>query len=191
MFTADHLGMGRESSATTGFLMTLGRSSPLHSAVHASSPSPTWRIKGKYRAHGKEWMRTQLKALWDLGARHLVFQDDCLTSDRQSAVELCKVLSDFGFAWFGTTRADRLDEELADMMKACGCYELSFGIESGSPRILQRMNKMLDLEQSLNARMFCKRAGIKFTALMMYGFPYETPETVHQTQAFLQKLQPD
>jgi anaerobic magnesium-protoporphyrin IX monomethyl ester cyclase len=151
----------------------------------------TWWVNGKYRAHGRDWMQANLQALWDLGVRHLVFQDDCLTADRRAVHDLCDVLSRFQFAWFGTTRADLLDLETALRLKACGCYELSFGIETGSPQILARMNKQMDLQKSLAARAHCARAGIRFTALMMAGFPFETPETQAETMEFMRRLRPD
>ena len=151
----------------------------------------TWWVNGKYRVHSKDWMRRHLDDLWQRGVRHLVFQDDCLSSDRHAVFDLCDVLDHYGFAWFGTTRADMLDYEMALRMKACGCYELTFGLESGSEEILRRMHKKTDLNAGFSARMICRRAGIKFTALMMFGFPWETPQTRQETQHYLQRLQPD
>ena len=76
-------------------------------------------------------------------------------------------------------------------MAAAGFYELSFGIESGSQRVLTEMGKKTDLEQAFVTRESCRKAGIKFTALMMDGYPGETNETRMETQAFLKRLCPD
>lgn len=157
-------------------------------AVHNCS---SWWASGKFRAHNKEWIRANLQKLWDIGARHLVFQDDCLTCDMDAAYDLCDILDDFSFGWMGTTRADKIDKNLAKRLKECGCYELAFGIESGSPTILQHMNKMIDLESSFTAREACKEAGIWFTALVMSGFPYENAQTRAEDAAFRAKLQAD
>ena len=151
----------------------------------------TWWVNGRYRSHGTEWMRRNLLELWEAGVRHLVFQDDCLTCDRKAALDLCDVLLDFGFAWFGTSRADMIDIELATRMKACGCYELSFGIESGSREMLRRLNKRMDLEKAVEARIICHKAGIRFTALMMSGLPFETDRSRIETEQFLRYLKPD
>jgi len=157
-------------------------------AVHNCS---TWWVNGKYRAHGKDWMARELDLMWNMGVRHLCFNDDCLTADREAALDLCDALEGYGFAWFGTTRVDCLDLELAQRMKAVGCYELSFGIESGSPAILKRMNKKTDLAAAFAARTACRAAGIKFTALMIHDFPGQTAETAREDAAFRRELQPD
>jgi radical SAM superfamily enzyme YgiQ (UPF0313 family) len=126
-----------------------------------------------------------------LGVRHLVWQDDCLTADREGIINLCGVLRKFGFSSFGTTRADHMDDEMAACMKEGGFYELSFGLESGSPTVLKRMHKKCDLDAAFKAREALRKAGIVFTALMIHGFPYETEETRQETRDFLSRLKAD
>jgi anaerobic magnesium-protoporphyrin IX monomethyl ester cyclase len=151
----------------------------------------TWWVNGKYRAHGKDWMAANLNILWNIGVRHLVFQDDCLTSNRQAALELCDILDQYGFVWFGTTRVDTIDLELAYRMKRCGCYHLAFGVESGSEEMLKKMNKKVNLDKAYEARMICAKTGIPFSALMMFGYPGETEQIRMKTGAFLRTLRPD
>ena len=151
----------------------------------------TWWVHGKYRAHSQEWMGRQLKLLWGMGVRHLVFQDDCLTVDKNAVLGLCDELDKYNFSFFGTTRVDCLDEEIVQRLKNCGCYELSFGIESGSETILKKMNKHIMMEQSYTARELCRKYGIIFTALLVAGFPGENGKTIAETNFLVNKLQPD
>ena len=154
----------------------------------------TWWVnglKGKYRHHGMKWMEQTLIRLRDIGCRNLIFMDDNLTDDRNAALELCELLTKFNFIWGGIIRADHLDLELAVKMKAAGCYELCFGIETGSEELLEKINKQTNLQKALEARMICARVGIRFMALMMYGLPYETPELRKQTNNFIGMLRPD
>jgi radical SAM superfamily enzyme YgiQ (UPF0313 family) len=151
----------------------------------------TWWVNGRYRAHSKEWMARELSLLWDMGVRHLVWQDDCLTADKFAFYELCNVLANYNFSWYGTSRVDCFDMEIARLAVATGCYTMSFGFESGSPAILRKMNKKTDLEQAMEAREACRAAGLKCTALMMGGFPYETESTQQETREFLDRLKPD
>jgi anaerobic magnesium-protoporphyrin IX monomethyl ester cyclase len=151
----------------------------------------TWWVNGRYRAHSSEWMRRHLDLLWNLGVRHLVFQDDCLTADRSAAIELCHVMQSYSFSWSGTTRADAIDDELAKEMVKAGCYELHFGVESGSANILKLMRKKIHMEHVLEARQICKNNQIKFVALMMLGYPYETDKDRAESLSFLDKLEPD
>jgi radical SAM superfamily enzyme YgiQ (UPF0313 family) len=81
-----------------------------------------------------------LDLLWQMGVRHLVWQDDCLPADKASCLKLCDVLADHNFSWFGTTRVDCFDLEIAKRAADAGCYEMTFGGESGSPTILRKMN---------------------------------------------------
>ena len=150
-----------------------------------------WWVNGKLRYHGKEWMAVHLARLWELGVRHLSFQDDCLTTNRQAVMELCNILEGYTFSWTGVTRADLLDTELAQRMESAGCYMLAFGIESGSQVILDKMHKQIDLSKAFVAREACRQANIHFRALMIRNFPYSTPETNQETARFLKKLQPD
>ncbi|MFA6281476.1 MAG: cobalamin-dependent protein, partial [Candidatus Omnitrophota bacterium] len=105
----------------------------------------TWWVNGKYRFHTKDWLARHIDGQWQRGIRHLNFQDDCLTANRDATLWLCQVLSRYGFAWRGTTRVDCVDEELVREMFVSGCYNLTFGIESGSPEMLKKINKNTDL----------------------------------------------
>jgi radical SAM superfamily enzyme YgiQ (UPF0313 family) len=148
-------------------------------------------VNGGYRHHSAAWMQRSLETLWNLGARHLVFQDDCFTTDREAVLDLCDVLNRYEFSWHATSRADYFDGELAQAMSEAGCYEISFGIESGSPEILKAMHKQIRQEVVLLSRAACRAAGIFFTALMMRGYPGETAATSRETEKFIDELQPD
>jgi radical SAM superfamily enzyme YgiQ (UPF0313 family) len=100
-------------------------------------------------------------------------------------------MQSFRFSWSGTTRADAIDEELSREMVKAGCYELHFGVESGSTKILKKMRKNIQLDDVFQARKICKNNGIKFVALMMLGYPYETDKDRDETNTFLEKLKPD
>lgn len=150
-----------------------------------------WWVNGKLRMHGKKWMATHLAYLWDMGVRHLVFQDDNLADDYQATMNLCDALEKFTFSWCGTARVDKVDEKLALRMAKTGCYLLAFGIESGSQIILNKMRKQLNLSQSFEARDACRKAKIRFTALIIRGFPHSTSKTERETAEFLRQLQPD
>ena len=149
----------------------------------------TWWVQGKYRHHSLDWMTKHLAQLWDMGVRHLCFSDDCLTADREASLALFRTMAaNWRFAFHGTTRADSLDDELAVAAAAAGCYQLAFGIESGSPTILAKMNKKTSIDTAFVAREACRKAGIWFTALIMTGYPGETAATRTEDAAFRAKL---
>jgi len=151
----------------------------------------TWWVNGKYRAHGREWILKELQILKNAGLRHLKWQDDCLTNDREAAYGLIEALQGFNFQNFGCTRVDKVDYQMLKDLRRVGFYGLSFGIESGSQTVLNTIRKHTDLEQALQVRAWCREVGIRFTALMMRGFPFETPEIIAEDNAFRAKLAPD
>ena len=151
----------------------------------------TWWVHGKYRHHGEQWINAHIRALVDAGARHLCWQDDCLTADRGAFLSLCNTLGHYRLASIGTTRADCFDNDLAKAAHEAGFYEMSFGIESGSQRLLNFIHKDTNLEAAFVARDACRKNNIQFTALMMKGYPYETEDDKRTTREFLQRLSPD
>ena len=62
---------------------------------------------------------------------------------------------------------------------------ISYGIESGSQEILDRVQKGIDLNQAEKALRLTREAGIRAKGLFMIGYPEETEETLGETLAFI------
>jgi radical SAM superfamily enzyme YgiQ (UPF0313 family) len=76
-------------------------------------------------------------------------------------------------------------------MYDAGCKAIWFGVESGSPRILKRINRTITIEQTENAFRLCKQVGIRVACSFMIGFPDETLADLEATRKFADKLDPD
>jgi len=112
--------------------------------------------------------------------------------NRDAVLWLCDLLDGFDFYWTGTARTDEIDEELAIRMAKAGCYMLAFGVESGSPAVLKRMNKKSDPADAFTALAACRKAGIRFSALMIEGYPgSKTAVTKAEDATFRKALAPD
>ncbi|WP_238483724.1 B12-binding domain-containing radical SAM protein [Anaerosporobacter faecicola] len=72
------------------------------------------------------------------------FMDDIFTISRARTVELCqRIIKEQIHIEFGCqTRADLVDEELLELLNKAGCVRISYGLESGVPRILNAMGKV-------------------------------------------------
>ena len=139
----------------------------------------SWMIWKGYRYRSGKCVADEIQMLYDrYTARHFVFQDDTLTGSRDEVISFCKeiIRRKLKIAIYGTTRADKVDPQLLKFMKRAGFYVLSYGIESGSPGMLKRINKRTELENNMRAIRITKQAGIRTNALMMYGLPGETAQ---------------
>jgi anaerobic magnesium-protoporphyrin IX monomethyl ester cyclase len=76
-------------------------------------------------------------------------------------------------------------------MRLAGCERMSLGVESGSARILNLMDKKLSPEQVLRSRELAKKWGIAVRFYMMVGSRGETQRTLGETLRFLEKAKPN
>ncbi|MBZ0274213.1 radical SAM protein [bacterium] len=80
-----------------------------------------------------------------------------------------------------------LTAEQFHKMKQAGCYRLEFGVESGSDRVLRRMNKYYDAAEAGRMLQDAHAAGIDVVIYLIAGFPGETDEDVEATLRFLEE----
>jgi len=121
---------------------------------------------------------------------HVAFNDDCLTLNKERMYQICSGIrkAKLKFTWEGLSRADLVDKELLTEMKQTGLVRLSYGIESGNPRILQFLRKNETLEQISRAFKISREVGIATRGSVLIGVPHETRETVRDTFNFVRKL---
>ena len=80
--------------------------------------------------------------------------------------------------------------ELLTKMKKAGCGWVGYGIESGSQKVLDAMNKNFIVSKAIDLFKNTKEAGISFQINMMCGFPIETEEDFCETLKFLTSVRP-
>lgn len=154
----------------------------------------TWWIWKGWRRRSEKNMVDEIELLYrDHGIRHFCFADDSMTVDQQATIEVCdEILArNLTIVFHVTTRTDCVDEIVLRKLKDAGCYEIAFGIETGSPLLLERMGKENDIETAEKAIKLCKKSGIVVTALMIIGNVGESDETIRDTINFLKITKPD
>jgi len=80
-----------------------------------------------------------------------------------------------------------MNERLLKKLRASGCVWLSYGIESGSQRVLEAMNKKFSLKVAQSVLQATKNAGIELQVNFMFGLPTETREDFDCTLQFLRE----
>jgi len=121
------------------------------------------------------------------------FVDEIFTLDRKRIITLCEgiINNKLQFRWGAGTRADRIDEDLVQLMHQAGCQKLAFGVESGSESVRFNGNKKITNEQYFHAIDICKKNGIKTMGDYIFGHPNETKTDMQKTIRFALKLPTD
>ena len=129
----------------------------------------------------------------DLNIRNVVFMTDSLTLDKKWINAFLDLIlkENLEFRWICNSRVDAVTPEMLKKMKQAGCLLVSYGVESGSPEILEASKKKITLEQSRDAVKWTKEAGILCMAYFILGLPGETRETIEKTIRFARELNPD
>ncbi len=152
----------------------------------------TWTRKFRARSAANV-IAEIVEAKGKLGIPNFFFSDDLFTVQRKRVVEVCEKLLEhkLNITWTCLSRVNTVDLELLKLMKAAGCYLITFGIESGSQQVLDNLKKGTTVEQAIKAVEMTRQAGIKVFGSIMVGSPGETKETVEATIKLVKKLKLD
>lgn len=144
---------------------------------------------GKVRFYPIERVAAEIDELVDRWECGLVYiNDDTFNIAKTRVKKVCALLKDRKVRWHCLCRADLLDQEEADIMADSGCLNITFGFETGSPRILEAMDKGETVEDGIRAAEITKRAGMGVRGQMIVGFPGETDESIDETVAFMREV---
>jgi radical SAM superfamily enzyme YgiQ (UPF0313 family) len=89
------------------------------------------------------------------------------------------------------TRADRLSEEVILMLKETGCFRVWIGAESGSQKVIDLMDRRVDVNQVRDMIKLTRKHGIEAGTFIMLGYPGETEEDIEETIHHLKESNPD
>ena len=127
------------------------------------------------------------------GVQEILIEDDTFVISKKRVIELCQRLIDenIDISWSCLGRADRVTPDLLKLMKRAGCWHISYGVESGDPRILESVGKGERISHIVDAVKWSHEAGIRTKGFFMVGFPGETQESVKLTQQLALDLKLD
>jgi radical SAM superfamily enzyme YgiQ (UPF0313 family) len=120
------------------------------------------------------------------------FQDLTAVVKRKWVIDFCRELikRDLNVTWQmpSGTRSEVFDEEVADLLYRSGCRALAFAPESGSPEILEKIKKQVDLDKMMVAMRVAVKRGFKLSCFIVIGFPDDTPETLGKTLKLIRRM---
>lgn len=127
------------------------------------------------------------------GVQHIWFGDDVFALNhhwvQQFAVEI--ETRNCAIPFKIQSRADLMSEDNVTALKRAGCAEVWMGVESGSQKILDAMDKGLRLSAVKTARERLQNAGIRACYFLQFGYPGETWEDIQQTIALVRSTRPN
>ena len=85
-------------------------------------------------------------------------------------------------------RAEHIDRDLLDRLKAAGCWMISLGIETGDEELLARHRQNPDLTMMAEKVRQIKQAGIRTKGLLMMGLPGETEASIQKSRDYVFSL---
>ena len=127
------------------------------------------------------------------GSKGIYFVGDNFTINKANTVKICKLMKEnkLDIEWACETGVDLISRELLMEMKAAGCRTIFFGVESGSAKILKKINRGITLQQVTDAFKLCKEEGMQTVGSFIIGIPGETIEDMEATYNFAKILDPD
>jgi radical SAM superfamily enzyme YgiQ (UPF0313 family) len=126
-------------------------------------------------------------------AQHLWFADDIFALNRNWVQRFAVEVERRGCAlpFKVQARADLLTPETVEALRRAGCAEVWMGVESGSQKVLDAMDKGIAVEDVVEARRQLRERGVRACYFLQFGYPGESWEDIRRTIALVHETRPD
>lgn len=144
----------------------------------------------KIRFFSADYVLNALRHLSEkYGVREVKFYDDNMTFSKDRFYAICEgiIREKMDITWTCVSRVDLVDEEMLKLARSAGCWQISYGLEAASERLLKFMKKGTNLDKVRRALAATHKAGIRTRGYYMAGLPTQTQEELEQTVRFALK----
>jgi radical SAM superfamily enzyme YgiQ (UPF0313 family) len=161
------------------------------------SPSVRKSFGKKLRFRDAHKVVDEIEYLQQMGVNIISIEDDDFTGNKDHVRSICHEIGkrNIHINWTCHARVDEVNADLLTLMRKAGCVLILFGVESGSKKILQKLNKAsskTDWEaQTMRVFTHCRNVGIATCAMFLVGNPQETLEDVEKSISLAIRLRPD
>jgi anaerobic magnesium-protoporphyrin IX monomethyl ester cyclase len=146
-------------------------------------------VKNRWRALSAKNTYLQimyLKERYDING--IQFYEDSFDVNKQRVKDFCKLMIGEDLKWSHFGNVNLFDRGNLLYEKDANCAEVSFGVESGSDRMLKFLNKRQTIQEIEDVFENCKRVRMRAIGLFMIGLPTEQIEDVEETLSLLKRL---
>ncbi len=148
-----------------------------------------------FHARAPESVAEEMRQLREnSGVDHLWFADDLFGINNRWVQEFALQVAqrDCAIPFKVQSRADLMsNEEAVTALATAGCVEVWMGVESGSQKVLNAMEKGIRVAQVLAARENLKRHGIRACFFLQFGYPGENWTDIQKTIQMVRRSRPD
>ena len=146
----------------------------------------------KVRFHSPEYFVGQLETLYENGVTFFYFSDDTFMVKKDRVVAICRTIieKNLKISWAAISHVNFVDEDVLSWMRKAGCTQISYGVESGSEKIRNLLNKKIRTDQIKKAFSLTTRYGILPRAYFIYGSPGESGSTIQETVDLIREIKP-
>ncbi|UCF34714.1 MAG: B12-binding domain-containing radical SAM protein [Phycisphaerales bacterium] len=154
---------------------------------------PVWRAARPFvRLRSPESIAAEVDWLYQLGVREIKIVSDEINVTLPWAKAVCKAIADLGHKdlfFQSNLRADKIDDELADLFKRMNMWLVHLGVESANDRVLNGIEKHITVEQCERCLRLLKKYKVRVLLFMMAfqlwerngELQYETPRELRRS----------
>jgi radical SAM superfamily enzyme YgiQ (UPF0313 family) len=123
--------------------------------------------------------------------KYIEIGDENFGSDKKETIKLISAMKSLGFIWCSIgVRVHTITLDVLKLWKESGCVFVSYGNETGSPTMLEVIEKKVSLEQNIQALKDSYDAGVETSIQLVVGMPGETDKTIDETIDYLFRTMP-
>jgi radical SAM superfamily enzyme YgiQ (UPF0313 family) len=138
------------------------------------------------RWHEPELVDKELEDIKQLGYGAVYIPDDLPAINLKRFKPYMESMKKRDLIFRTNGHAKFMTDEFAKALAEHGCYELSFGAESGSQKILDNIRKETTVQQNYDCIRYATKYGIKTKAYLMIGLPGEDEQTLKENIEFIE-----
>jgi len=127
-----------------------------------------------------------------LGLTYYSFRDDTFTANRTRILALMELIRQSGLhpLWNCQSRVNLVDEDRLVAMKRAGCEFMQFGVEHGSERVLELLDKGTSMAHARRALALVRKVGMNLGIYLITGIPGELWEDVEASADLIRSTRP-
>jgi radical SAM superfamily enzyme YgiQ (UPF0313 family) len=144
-----------------------------------------------FRGHSPEYVVDEMELLKEkFKMKEIMFYDDTFTLNKKRVLDICDEIKKrkLDILWSAGARVNTVDKNLLSKMKKAGCWNISYGIETGNPGVMKFIKKGINLSQVEKVVRESVNTGLEVRGLFMLGHPTETKKTLRDTIEFAKSL---